>query len=122
MPHGFVLDLTAQTSRGRDETGAPIDDVAPRSIAVVVRHAAGGRLSSYVRVTAIASHDAAGPSEVPTPGYVPLDAGTTWHWSPSVELSGLVRNALDQRAYFNAGPLWVFAPGRNGTLTLLLRF
>jgi len=123
LPHGFVLDLTAQASRGRDaDTGAPLDDVAPRSFAVVVRHAAGSRMSSYLRIAAIARHDAAGPSEVATPGYVPLDGGTTWHCSPHVDVRGLVRNALDQRAYANAGPRWVFAPGRNGSLTLLLSF
>jgi len=123
IAHGLVLDLSTQVSRGRDVgTGAPLDDVAPRSFAVVVRHAAGPRLSSYVRVAAIGRHDAAGPSEVATPGYVPLDVGTTWHWSSNVEVRGLVRNALDQRAYANAGPRWVFAPGRNGSLTLLLRF
>jgi outer membrane receptor protein involved in Fe transport len=123
MPRGFVLDLTAQTSRGRDaDTGAPLDDIAPRSFAVVVRHAAGSRLSSYLRIAAIARHDAAGPSEVATPGYVPLDAAVTWRWSSNVEVRGLLRNALDQRAYANAGPRWVLAPGRNGSLNLSLSF
>ncbi|HEY2434027.1 MAG TPA: TonB-dependent receptor [Vicinamibacterales bacterium] len=123
VPYGFLMDVTAQTSRGHDaDTGAPLDDIAPPSVALVVRHAAGNRMSSYLRIAAIARHDAAGPSEVPTPGYVPLDAGVTWHWSRSGELSGLLRNALDQRFYSNAGPRWVDAPGRNGTLTLLLRF
>jgi outer membrane receptor protein involved in Fe transport len=122
LSHGLVVDLSAQVSRGQDAAdGTPIDDVAPDSIAVVMRHASG-RLASYLRAAALARHDAAGPSEVPTPGYVALDAGVVWHWSPRFELRGLGRNLLDQQAYANAGPRWVYAPGRNGSLTFSLTF
>ena len=70
LPHAFVVSVTAQSSRGRnDDDGMPIDDIAPASIAVVTRHSLRA-VSSYVRVAAFASHDAAGPSEVPTPGYL----------------------------------------------------
>jgi outer membrane receptor protein involved in Fe transport len=123
LSHGIVLDVSAQASRGRDaDDGTPIDDIAPRSVAVVIRHALAGKLASYLRAAAVAPHDAAGPSEVPTPGFVSLDAGTTWHWSPHVEVRGIVRNLLDQRLYSSAGPRWVYAPGRNGSVTLALLF
>ena len=121
--HGIVLDLSAQLSRGRDpDTGAPLDDVAPRSIGVVIRQSTGGRLASYIRVAAVARHDAAGPSEVPTPGFVPLDAGASWHLSARIDMRGIVRNLLDQASYSSAGPRWVYSPGRNGTLTIVVVF
>jgi outer membrane receptor protein involved in Fe transport len=110
-------------SRGRDAgDGTPIDDIAPRSIAVVVRHATGGRLASYLRAAASERHDAAGPSEVPTPGFVTLDAGAAWHWSNRVEVRGTMRNLLDQRIYSSAGPRWVYAPGRSASITCAVVF
>jgi outer membrane receptor protein involved in Fe transport len=123
LAHGLVLELSGQVSRGRDAVdGTPLDDIAPRSMAVVIRHAMAGRVSSYLRAAAVARHDAAGPSEVPTPGFVNLDAGTAWHWSSHVDVRGIMRNVLDQPAYSSAGPRWVYAPGRNGSITLVVQF
>jgi outer membrane receptor protein involved in Fe transport len=123
LSHGIVMNLSAQASRGRDaDTGTPIDDIAPRSFAVVLRHSAGARLDSYLRMAAVARHDAAGPSEVPTPGFVSLDAGTVWHWSSRVEVRGMGRNLLDRQSYSSAGPRWVYAPGRNGSITIAVVF
>jgi outer membrane receptor protein involved in Fe transport len=70
----------------------------------------------------MARHDAAGPSEVPTPGVVLVDAGTVWRWSPHAEVRGVVRNLLDRESYSSAGPRWVYAPGRNGSLTFAVAF
>lgn len=123
LSHALVMDLSAQASIGRDaDTGTPIDDIAPRSIAVLLRHSAGARLGSYLRVAAIARHGAAGPSEVPTPGFVSIDAATVWHWSSRVDVRGGVRNLLDSQSYSSAGPRWVYAPGRNGSITLAVAF
>lgn len=120
---GVVLDVTAQTSRGRDaDNGRPIDDIAPRSVTAVLQHATGARLDSYLRVSAITRHDAAGPSEVPTPGAVLADVGTLWRWSSRSELRGMVRNLLDRQSYSSAGPRWVYAPGRSGSLTFAVTF
>ena len=89
LPHAFVVSVTAQSSRGRDDNdGTPIDDIAPASTSVVARHSLRA-VSSYLRVAAFASHDAAGPSEVPTPGYcagrcrrrLAHDAGTCRSWA-----------------------------------------
>jgi outer membrane receptor protein involved in Fe transport len=122
LSHGFVVNLSAQLSRGQDaDDSTPIDDVAPDSIAVVVRHS-NGRVASYLRAAAMARHDAAGPSEVPTPGFVAVDAGAVWHWSSRFDVRGLVRNLLDERAYASAGPRWVYGPGRNGSLAFMLKF
>jgi len=123
LTRGFMMDLSGQISRGHDtSTGLPIDDVAPDALNIVFRHSVRTRLDSYLRVAAVRRHDAAGPSEVATPGYVPVDAGMVWHCSDRVNVRGLVRNLLDQRAYSNAGPRWVHAPGLNGSLTFAVEF
>lgn len=123
LSHGAVLDLSAQVSRGRDVgNGTPIDDIAPRSVTAVLQHSAGARFGSYLRASAMARHDAAGPSEVPTPGVVLVDAGTVWRWSSHAEVRGVVRNLLDRESYSSAGPRWVYAPGRNGSLTFAVTF
>jgi len=122
LPHAFAVSVTAQSSRGRDDDdGTPIDDIAPASIGVVMRHALRA-VSSYVRVTASASHDAAGPSEVPTPGYWLVDAGTAWHMTRHLQIVGTARNLLNDSYYSSAGPRWVYAPGRRGSVTVVVRF
>jgi len=123
LSRALAVDVSAQTSQGRDaDTMAPIDDIAPRSIAVAFRQTAGARVGSYVRVAAVGRHDSAGPAEVPTPGYVAADAGAVWHASSRVEVRGVARNLLNERWYSNAGPRWVYAPGRSGSLTIGIRF
>lgn len=122
LPHSFEVSVAAQTSRGRDgDNGTPLDDIAPASIGVVMRHALPV-VSSYVRVTAIASHDAAGPSEVPTPGYWLVDAGAAWRLARQLQIVGTARNLLNESYYSSAGPRWVYAPGRHGSVTLVVRF
>jgi outer membrane receptor protein involved in Fe transport len=91
-------------------------------VAIGVRHTIGARLATYLRTAAVARHDAAGPSEVITPGFVMVDAGVSWHWTPRVDVRGVLRNLLDQRAYSNAGPRWVYAPGRSGSVTFAVVF
>src|SRR5215204_1108932 len=119
LPLGIVMSVGAQLSRGQDaDTGVPIDDVAPQSVSLIFRHTAARRLDSYVRVAAVTRHDAAGPSEVPTPGYVPIDAGAIWRWTARAEVRAVGRNLLDQRFYSSAGPRWVEAPGRNASITV----
>lgn len=120
--HRLAAALSAQLSRGRDaRDGTPLDDVAPRTVAVVMRHS-GERVSSYLRAAVAARHDEAGPAEVPTPAWSTLDAGSVWRCSRRLELRGTIRNMLDRPAYSSAGPRWVYAPGRNGVVTLALLF
>ena len=122
LPRGLVMDVSGQTSRGHDiNTGLPIDDVAADAINVVFRQSTSG-LDSYVRVAAVAPHEAAGPSEVATPGYVPMDAGIVWRISRRLAVRSLVRNLADQSSYANAGPRWVHAPGRNGSISFVVEF
>ena len=85
LPRSFALSVTAQSSRGRDDQdGTPIDDIAPASIGVVLRHRARA-VGSYVRVTAFAAHEAAVDAAV---GYLERDLG------PEAEA---VRALLDNR-------------------------
>jgi hemoglobin/transferrin/lactoferrin receptor protein len=122
LPRGFAISATGQASRGRDEDdGTPIDDIAPESVSLVARHGLGG-VSSYLRVAVFASHKAAGPSEVPTPGYSLVDAGVDWRLGPRLQLLGGMRNLLNEAFYSSAGPRWVYAPGRHGTVTIVLEF
>jgi hemoglobin/transferrin/lactoferrin receptor protein len=122
LARGFAVSATAQASRGRDEDdGTPIDDIAPKSAAVVARHSVRG-VSSYLRVAAFAPHTSAGPGEVPTPGYSLVDAGAGWRVSPRLQLLGVMRNLLNEAFYSSAGPRWVYAPGRHGSVTIVLEF
>lgn len=118
-----VVEVSAQTSSGRDgDTGSPIDDVAPRALTFVLRHAHGSKIGSYFRLAAVGRHSDAGPSEVPTPGFVAMDAGTMWRLSSRFEMRAAARNLLNQSWYSNAGPRWVYAPGRNGSITFGVLF
>jgi hemoglobin/transferrin/lactoferrin receptor protein len=122
LPRGFAVTATAQASRGRDDDdGTPIDDIAPESVSLVARHSVRG-VSSYLRVAAFASHRSAGPTEVPTPGYSLVDAGAGWRMNRRLQLLGVMRNLLNERFYSSAGPRWVYAPGRHGSLTIVLEF
>ena len=71
LPSGFAVEATAETSRGRDAMdGTPLDDIAPAAVVVDTSGTSlGARMASYLRIKAVGSHDAAGPSEVPTPSY-----------------------------------------------------
>ena len=97
LPGGFSLGASAQASRGRDADGrTPLDDIAPRSVVLIARHGVPA-VSSYVRVGLVSRHVAAGPSEVPTPGYLLVDAAATWHIRRQLTLVGTLRNLLDER-------------------------
>ena len=123
LPCGLVTELSGQISRGRDvDTGLPIDDVAPNAINVTLRHSIRNRLESYLRLAAVARHDAAGPSEVPTPGYWPVDAGAVWHVTERFDVRGFLRNVANQSSYANAGPRWVYSPGRSGSIAVAVEF
>ena len=123
LPHGFTWGATAETSRGRDGVdGTPLDDVAPAATSISIRHGVSKHLSSYLRIKAVASHDAAGPGEVPTRSYTIVDAGFRARVSEHLDLVGTLRNLLNDAYQSSAGPRWVWAPGRHGSLTLVVAF
>jgi outer membrane receptor protein involved in Fe transport len=117
---GLEIDLTAQTSRGRDVSDeSPLNDVEPSSLAVMGRYAWRERVHSYVRVAGVAAHDEPGPGEVRTPGYTLVDAGASVTLSSRLQLRATLRNALNQRYFSSAGPRWVLAPGRQVAVTVV---
>ena len=98
LPHGFTLGATAETSRGRDGfDGTPLDDVAPAAASLVVRHSSSTRIASYLRIKTVASHDAAGPSEVPTQSSTIVDAGFRARVTEHLDFVGTLRNRAERR-------------------------
>jgi outer membrane receptor protein involved in Fe transport len=123
LPRGLALAATAEASRGRDAAdGTPLDDIAPAAVSVTVRYAAGAQVSSFARIKAVGPHDAAGPGEVPTQAYTLADAGAGWRVTPHLELRGVVRNLFNEAYQSSAGPRWVWAAGRHGSLTVVVAF
>lgn len=123
LPAGFGLALAAEVSRGRDGADrSPIDDVAAPAVSATVRRSWGARGATYVRLRAVSPHDAAGPSEVPTRGYTLVDGGLSWRLTPLLQLVASGRNLLNQAYQSSAGPRWVWAPGRHGSVTLVVTF
>jgi outer membrane receptor protein involved in Fe transport len=119
LGRGLMAEFGAQASRGRDrDDESPLDDIAPAAARLVLRHSASPRMSSYLRVAAIAAHERSGPGEVPTPAYTLVDAAVEWRLSRLLTMRGLVRNAFNESYYSSAGPRWVWAPGRQAYLTL----
>ncbi len=120
---GFAIEATAETSRGRDAAdGTPIDDVSPPAVGLMLRHQIRSRVTSYFRIKAVGSHEAAGPSEVATESYTLADAGVSWYVARHLELRSAFRNLLNDAYQSSAGPRWVFAPGRRGSVTLVVAF
>jgi outer membrane receptor protein involved in Fe transport len=123
LARGFAVEATAQNSHGRDAAdGTPIDDIAPGAVSATLRYGTAGQPSAYLRVAAVASRADAGPSEVATPAYKMADAGTSWRLRRHLEIRGVARNLLNARYHSSAGPRWVYGPGRQGSVTIVLRY
>jgi len=123
LPRAFDLTITAETSRGRDAGDhTPLDDIAPSAVSIALRHSFGARLMSYARVKAVGSHDAAGPSEVPTTSYTTVDGAVRWQWTARVQVLGAIRNLFDEAYQSSAGPRWVWAPGRHASITVAITY
>ena len=123
LPASLDLAVTAETSRGRDASDhTPLDDIAPPAVSITLRHHAGARLASYFRVKAVGAHDASGPSEVPTRAYTMVDGALGWRWTQRLQVLGTIRNLLDEAYQSSAGPRWVWAPGRHGSVTLVFTY
>jgi outer membrane receptor protein involved in Fe transport len=123
LPVSLDLAVTAETSRGRDAYDhTPLDDIAPPAVSITLRHVAGARLASYFRVKAVSAHDASGPSEVPTRAYTMVDGALGWRWTERLRVLGTIRNLLDESYQSSAGPRWVWAPGRHGSVSLIFTY
>jgi hemoglobin/transferrin/lactoferrin receptor protein len=126
LGHGLALELSGQAARGcaleDGHNDLWLDDIAPNSAAVVVRKQLTVKGSAHVRVAAFGADTRTGPREVRAPGYTLLDAGAGWWLTPHVELRANGRNLLNQAYFASPDPRWVYAPGRNGSLTAAISF
>lgn len=115
---GFSFEIAAQTMSGRAlDDDAPLDDLSPGSVSVVLRQAVNRRASAFLRLAKYAELDEPGPNETTAPGYALIDAGLTFRVSPQLELRALGRNLND--AEYHASPVsrWVYGPGRSFAVT-----
>ncbi|MBA3298278.1 MAG: TonB-dependent receptor [Acidobacteria bacterium] len=123
LGRGWRLALQGHKADGRAlDDCAPLNDVAPATVAMTASGAIGRRLTAYVRTAAAARDDRPGPSEVRAPGSVDAGAGVALRFGRRLEVRGAARNLLNQRYYASPGAKWVYAPGRSGSLTTSVRF
>ncbi|NQW05682.1 MAG: TonB-dependent receptor [Acidobacteria bacterium] len=126
LGRGLSAKLSGQVARGRaledGEDALWLDDVAPRSLAMVIRKQVLTKASVHLRVAAFGADNRPGPSEIPTPGYTVIDVGSGWWVTPHVELRASGRNLLNQAYYASPDSRWVFAPGRSGSVTAVVQF
>lgn len=57
-----------------------------------------------------------------SPGNPKPDGGAAWHVTRHLQIVGTARNLLNDSYYSSAGPRWVYAPGRRGSVTVVVRF
>jgi outer membrane receptor protein involved in Fe transport len=69
----------------------------------------------------VGTHDASGPSEVATGAYI-IDGALGWRWTGRLQVLGTIRNLLNEAYQSSAGPRWVWAPGRDGSVTLIFKY
>jgi hypothetical protein len=123
LHHDLAIEMSGQLGRGRaDDNGTALDDVGPARAILQVRQAIGARVFVSGRVAAIARDSSPGPSEVTTPGYVDAGrhgelarkslAGAAHRRGESAESAVLLESELPR----------VLAPGRYGTLTVVLKY
>ncbi len=130
LGQGFSLELAGQTARGKaigetastGNTAAWLDDIAPDMASMTLRKALREQGAVHVRLATFRDDIRNGPSEIDAPGYTLLDAGASWWLTPNVELRALGRNLLNEAYYASPVGRWVYAPGRNGSLTAVIRF
>mgnify|MGYP006201577495 CR=1 FL=1 len=121
--HGIALEGGVNVGRGIAlDDGAPLDDIAPDTLFLVVRKNWTSRAYGQVRASLMAADDRPGPSEIDAPGAQVIDVSGGWRVTPALELRGIMRNVLDDAYYASPDPRWVYAAGRSGSVTLAFEF
>lgn len=106
------VQLGGAIARGETDDGTALDDIAPPTLHASLRWA-GPRTSAFLSASAYARDDRPGPVEVERPGYVELDAGTGWRFSPWLEVRVVVRNLTNVQRFGSTDEEAAFAPGRS---------
>lgn len=130
LGHGFSLELSGQTGRGKglDDAASSgndeawLDDIAPDIAMATLRKRFLDKGSAHLRVATYRSDLRNGPSEVDAPGYTVLDAGASWRLTTHLELRVIGRNLLNESYFASPDPRWVPAPGRHASLTAVIEF
>ena len=123
LGRGYSVEVGAQIGRGElEDDGSNLDDISPDTFLALVRKDFGQRAFGQVRMAFLAKDNRPGPSEVAAPGATVIDLAGGWHFTPNLELRGLVRNLLDDSYYASPDPRWVWAAGRSASITLAVQF
>ncbi len=118
-----TLEVAAHLQRGTaldDET--PLDDIAPDTLTVLVRHQASPRLSVQLRGAFYAADGRPGPTEQARAAYALADAVVGVRLSERLDLRAGVRNLFDTPYLVSPDARAVLAPGRSASVTLSARF
>ena len=122
LPHAFVVRVTALAPRGRDDNdGTPLDDIAPASISLVTRHSLRAVSSSF-RVDRIRLARRRRAERSTDSRLLPGRRRRLLARDAPLQVVGTLRNLLNDSYYSSAGPRWVYAPGRHGTVTVVVGF
>jgi outer membrane receptor protein involved in Fe transport len=120
---GTTIDASGTIGRGRArEDDAALDDIAPATAILQIRQTFGTRVLVSLRLAALARDASPGPSEVMTPGYVNAGVATRWQASRWFDLRFAAGNLFNQRYYSSPGSRGVLAPGRDATMTFIVRY
>jgi len=123
MGRGLSVDLALDLARGEAlDTGAPLDDIAPRTITTIVRQRVGSRGYVQGRIAAFGRDDRPGPTERAVPGYTRLDLQAGLRISAPLEIRLQAGNLLNEEYFASQDTRAVLAPGRTASLTLAVTF
>jgi len=120
---GVSLDLASQLARGRaTDTQSALDDISPFTMTAVVRKTFGVRGYAQVRTARSADDNRPGPTERVVPGYTLVDVQGGYSPWRRTELRLQLRNLFDREYLASQDVRTTTAPGRQGSLTLAVRF
>ena len=113
LPSNFAVQLGAAIASGQDaDTGDALDDIGAPALHAQLRWAAETK-SAFVTASGYGSDYDPGPVEMARDGYVTVDAGVGWRFSPALELRLVVRNLTNAEHFGSADEVSSLAPGRS---------
>ena len=119
---GVTGELAAQIARAALlDDGTFLDDAPPDTVSLQLRKAIR-RGFAQVRIAQFADDNRPGPTEIISPGYTLLDVSGGIPLTRNLDVRALVRNLLDETYQASPDARFVFAPGRNGSITAVVRF
>ncbi len=123
LPWRLSIEAAAQLARGRaGSTNTALDGITTETGSVQLRRAIGARAFAQMRAAWFADDDRPGPTERIVPGYTLVDLSGGATLGRHLEIRGLIRNLFDAEYYASQDIRAVFAPGRAGSLTAVVRF